>query len=135
MNVPPWMPLPWYMGCGLMTDGVAISNDALFAEVFHCEKLVGGTTLAIATTARTVEQRWTEGMGMDKCPHCGSKNGVYTTFTAMQYYDFNGDTAGCSLDDAMENQKVMARCLHCDRKISLVRIAREAKRKHNNGYE
>lgn len=64
---------------------------------------------------------------MDRCPHCGSTNGVYTTFTAMQYYDFNGNPAGYSLDDAMENRRVMARCLHCDKKISFVRIAREAK--------
>lgn len=63
---------------------------------------------------------------MDKCPHCGSRNGVYTTFTGIQRYDFNGDPAGCSLDDAMENQWVMARCLHCDRKISLKRIKRES---------
>jgi len=63
---------------------------------------------------------------MDKCPYCGSTNGVYKTFTAMQYYDFNGNPAGYSLDDAIENQKVMARCLHCHHKISLKRIVKEA---------
>lgn len=62
---------------------------------------------------------------MDKCPYCGSSAGVYTTFTAIQRYDFNGNPAGCSLDDAIENQRVMARCLHCDKKISLKRIVRE----------
>ena len=63
---------------------------------------------------------------MDKCPHCGSIKGVYKTFSAIQYYDFSGNPAGYSLDDGIESQKVMVRCLHCDRKISLKRIVKEA---------
>lgn len=62
---------------------------------------------------------------MDKCPHCGSSDGVYRTFTAIQYYDFNGDPAGCS-QDGYENQKTFARCIHCEKKISLNRILKEA---------
>lgn len=63
---------------------------------------------------------------MDKCPHCGSRHGVYTTFTGMQFYDFNGEPDGYD-HETPENQKKFARCRHCDRKISLNRIKREAK--------
>ena len=62
---------------------------------------------------------------MDKCPHCGSIIGVYTTFTGTQYYVFNGDPAGCSLN-GIENQRAFARCIKCDRKISMNRILKEA---------
>lgn len=64
-------------------------------------------------------------MGMDSCPYCGSTLGVYKTYTGMQYYDFKGEAAGFHAD-VQENQKVFARCIHCERKISLNRIMREA---------
>ena len=65
---------------------------------------------------------------MDKCPYCGSAKGVYKTYTGMQYYDFDGNAAGYHADDP-ENQKKFARCIHCDRKISLSRIRKEAAEK------
>lgn len=61
---------------------------------------------------------------MDKCPHCGSDTGVYTTFEGIQYYDFNGDPAGCSLN-GVENQRTFAKCIKCDKKISINRILKE----------
>lgn len=61
---------------------------------------------------------------MDRCPHCGSDLGVYKTYTGKQYYGFDGEDAGFYAD-VPENQKVFARCIHCDKKISLVRIKKE----------
>ena len=62
---------------------------------------------------------------MDKCPNCGSTLGVYKTYTGVQYYDFDGNDAGYYAD-VPENQKTFARCIKCQKKISLDRIKREA---------
>ena len=66
-------------------------------------------------------------MGMDKCPHCGSTLGVYKTYTGVQYYNFDGTDAGYYAD-VSENQKIFARCIKCEKKISLERIRKEAKK-------
>ena len=69
---------------------------------------------------------------MDKCPYCGCEDGVYTTYTGKQYYYFDGDPSGFNAD-VSDNQRVFARCIHCNRKISMKRILKEAKeeRKEN----
>lgn len=62
---------------------------------------------------------------MDRCPYCKSENGVYTTFVGIQHYDFSGNPCGYDVE-SFDEQKKFARCLHCDRKISLIRIKKEA---------
>ena len=48
---------------------------------------------------------------MRKCPYCNSGRGVYTIFKAMQYYSWGG-----------EPESKFAKCLSCNRKISMKRI-------------
>lgn len=61
---------------------------------------------------------------MDKCPYCGSDKGVSTVFTAFQYYSWNGESQGYS---DLENESSFAKCLSCNRRISMKRILRESK--------
>lgn len=54
---------------------------------------------------------------MDKCPYCGSDDGVFTTYTGTQYYDWNGEPCGYD-NDVSDNQIKFARCIKCNRKIA-----------------
>lgn len=67
---------------------------------------------------------------MNKCPYCGSSDGVYTTFVGIQYYQFNGEPDGHSTDT---NESKFAKCRRCGRRILLKRILDEAivERKNN----
>ena len=53
---------------------------------------------------------------MDKCPYCGSDDGVFTTYTGTQYYDWNGEPCGYD-NDVSDNQIKFARCIKCNRKV------------------
>lgn len=64
---------------------------------------------------------------MDKCPSCGSKAGVYKTFTGTQYYRWDGEPDGFTTDDP-ENQTNFVRCLSCNRRISMKRILKEGEK-------
>ena len=61
---------------------------------------------------------------MNKCPYCGSDSGVFTTFTGTQYYTWNGESNGYS--DFTEKESKFARCISCNRKISMKRIQKES---------
>ena len=61
---------------------------------------------------------------MNNCPYCGSKHGVYTTYTGRQYYNWNGELAGYDTDET-EDQRFFARCVQCNKKISLQRILKD----------
>lgn len=63
---------------------------------------------------------------MDKCPYCGSDNGVYTTYTGRQFYYWDGEPCGYD-SDVLENQIKFARCVKCNRKISLKRLKNNGK--------
>lgn len=58
---------------------------------------------------------------MDRCPYCGSKGGVYKTYTGVQYYYWDGEPAGYS-NDTPDNQITFARCVKCKKRISMKRI-------------
>lgn len=58
---------------------------------------------------------------MERCPYCGSENGVYKTYTGTQYYYWDGEPAGFS-DDVPERQTTFARCVKCKKRISMKRI-------------
>lgn len=62
---------------------------------------------------------------MNKCPYCGSKHGVYTTFIGVQYYSWNGEPCGYN-EDTTDKQSVYARCLKCNRRVSMKRIIADA---------
>lgn len=61
---------------------------------------------------------------MQRCPYCGSEDGVFTTYTGRQFYFWNGEPAGYNAD-VPENQHKFARCISCKRKIMLSRLAKE----------
>ena len=61
---------------------------------------------------------------MQRCPYCGSEVGVFTTYTGRQFYFWNGEPAGYNAD-VPENQHKFARCLNCERKVKLSRLAEE----------
>lgn len=56
---------------------------------------------------------------MERCPYCGSDKGVSTKFVGYQYYSWNGEPQGYS--DG-ENESTFARCLSCNRRISIKKI-------------
>lgn len=60
---------------------------------------------------------------MDKCPYCGSNSGVYTTYTGRQFYYWDGEPCGYD-SDVPENQNKFARCVNCNRKISIRKLKR-----------
>ena len=60
---------------------------------------------------------------MKKCPYCNSDKGVFTAFVAYQYYSWEGNPMGYSDGDT---ESVFARCISCNRKISMKRILRES---------
>ncbi len=62
---------------------------------------------------------------MVKCPYCGSEDGVYRTYTGIQYYFWDGEPCGFNAD-CSDDQTVFARCVKCNRKVSMRRILREA---------
>lgn len=59
---------------------------------------------------------------MDKCPYCGSDKGVSTKFTGFQYYSWDGEPQGYS---DLENENVIAKCVSCNRRISMKRILKQ----------
>lgn len=61
---------------------------------------------------------------MQRCPYCGSEVGVFTTYTGRQFYSWDGEPAGYNAD-VPENQHKFARCLNCERKVKLSRLAEE----------
>lgn len=61
---------------------------------------------------------------MDKCPYCGSDRGLFRTYTGTQYYGWDGEPAGYD-DQVFDNQRVYARCVRCERRISLERVKKE----------
>lgn len=61
---------------------------------------------------------------MQRCPYCGSEDGVFTTYTGKQFYFWNGEPAGYNAD-VPENQHKFARCISCERKVMLSRLAEE----------
>lgn len=61
---------------------------------------------------------------MKRCPHCGDDGGVYRTYTGAQYYFWNGKPSGFDAD-VSDDQTTYARCVRCNRKISMKRILRE----------
>lgn len=61
---------------------------------------------------------------MQRCPYCGSEDGVFTTYTGKQFYFWNGEPAGYN-EDVPENQHKFARCISCERKVMLSRLAEE----------
>lgn len=63
---------------------------------------------------------------MERCPYCGSEDGVYTTYTGRQYYFWDGEPSGFNAD-VPDNQTTFARCVKCQRRISMRRILKEAK--------
>lgn len=62
---------------------------------------------------------------MDRCPHCGSEDGVYTTYTGIQQYSWKGEPNGY-FQDVAENETKFAKCVHCGRKVSMNRILKES---------
>lgn len=62
---------------------------------------------------------------MNKCPYCGSNDGVYTTNTGRQFYTWDGEPCGYDLD-VSENQRKFARCVKCGRKIAINRLESSA---------
>lgn len=58
---------------------------------------------------------------MEKCPYCGSEDGVFTTYTGKQYYYWNGEPCGYNAD-VSDNQRKFVRCINCKRKISMKRL-------------
>ncbi len=58
---------------------------------------------------------------MEKCPYCGSEDGVFTTYTGKQYYYWNGEPCGYNAD-VPDNQRKFVRCINCKRKISMKRL-------------
>lgn len=61
---------------------------------------------------------------MEKCPYCGSEDGVFTTYTGKQYYYWNGEPCGYNAD-VPDNQRKFVRCINCKRKISMKRLQAE----------
>lgn len=61
---------------------------------------------------------------MEKCPYCGSEDGVFTTYTGKQYYYWNGEPCGYNAD-VPDNQRKFVRCINCKRKISMKRLQTE----------
>mgnify|MGYP006979796456 CR=1 FL=1 len=61
---------------------------------------------------------------MQRCPYCGSEDGVFTTYTGKQFYFWNGEPAGYNAD-VPENQHKFARCISCERKVMLSRLAED----------
>lgn len=59
---------------------------------------------------------------MERCPHCGSEDGVFTTYTGTQFYYWDGEPAGYNAD-VPENQRKFAKCIACKRKIMLSRLS------------
>ena len=47
---------------------------------------------------------------MEKCPYCGSEDGVFTTYTGKQYYYWNGEPCGYNAD-VPDNQRKFVRCI------------------------
>lgn len=47
------------------------------------------------------------------CPHCGSNSGLYSAFTGVQYYKFNGEPDG--YDETMGREGKTLRCRACQR--------------------
>lgn len=65
---------------------------------------------------------------MEKCPYCGSEDGVFTTYTGTQYYYWDGEPCGFNAD-VPDNQRKFVRCIKCKRKIAMKRL------KEGNDYE
>ena len=61
---------------------------------------------------------------MQRCPYCGSEDGVFTTYTGRHFYFWDGRPAGYNAD-VPENQRKFARCLSCKRKVKLSRLEKE----------
>ena len=61
---------------------------------------------------------------MQRCPYCGSEDGVFTTYTGRQFYFWDGKPAGYNAD-VLENQRKLVRWLSCKRKVELSRLAEE----------
>lgn len=55
---------------------------------------------------------------LDKCPYCGSSEGLYTTFTGMQMYDFHGNTNGFSEDSFAFSESDLMRCINCGKSVT-----------------
>lgn len=66
---------------------------------------------------------------MDKCPYCGSENGVYRTYTGTQFYYWDGEPAGYNAD-VPENQNKFVRCMDCKRKIMMKRLLEKDENKN-----
>ena len=58
---------------------------------------------------------------MEVCPYCGDDGGVYRTYTGVQYYFWDGEPSGFNAD-CSDNQTKYARCISCNRRISMKRI-------------
>lgn len=50
----------------------------------------------------------------DKCPYCGSKEGLYISYETTEYYDFKGNLVEKSDD---KKDKSPYRCIDCDNVI------------------
>lgn len=61
---------------------------------------------------------------MEKCPHCGSENGAYTTYTGKQYYDWDGEPCGFNAD-VPDNQRAYVRCVDCGKRVAKARLVRK----------
>lgn len=60
---------------------------------------------------------------MERCPYCNSDKGISVVFKGLQYYSWDGNPNGYSTDEISESK--FARCLSCDRKISMKRIQKK----------
>lgn len=58
---------------------------------------------------------------MEKCPYCGSENGVFTTYKGKQYYYWNGEPCGYNAN-VSDNQRNLVPCIICKRKLSMKRL-------------
>ena len=55
---------------------------------------------------------------LKRCPYCGSSEGLYSTFTGMQMYDFRGNTKGFSEDAFGFSESDLLRCIKCGESVT-----------------
>ena len=64
---------------------------------------------------------------MMTCPRCRSDKGLYTTIKIIQYYDWNGDSAGYS--DDYEDESKYGKCINCGKKILLRKVREKTEKR------
>lgn len=67
---------------------------------------------------------------MDKCPHCGSDDGLFSKEVAKydQYYNFDGSPSGYSdLDRIVKRKGTPLYCVYCGKKVTTLEKLEEQK--------